>query len=383
MKLAFVTGHRWSGKSTLAKQLEAEGAAWVCLDPIANAAYLAAGGLATFRTMSRGEQGSLYLHAMIDALPSEAPQFIVSDGAVYGWEPLVCAAFVTAVASRYKDAIDVRYFYLDIPETELRQHFDRIRESMIAAEGEEALSTHNLHKFYYSPPPRAGYFERIQNINPVRDFMNDTVSPPSVDERVKAVQMLTTWYQTFDFPTFRVKGVADSPRKWAMLKSAADDFSGKTVLELGCNQGYYSLRCAELGAVATGIDRDPKAIATAQTIKELVLPDAKATFKVAEARDLPDQRPADITICLSVLHHVPLLQTIQDIARVTLKTAYIETLVDLKLPNDKPLLSLSDNPYVQEVLPNPAAFEAVLKRHFRTVTILNPGADRPMARCDR
>ncbi len=201
--------------------------------------------------------------------------------------------------------------------------------------------------------------------------------------KLDALLLLTEWYQTFDFPTFSVEGLANSPLKWAMLKEEAGTFRGQTVLDVGCNQGYYTFRAALEGGLCTGIDIDPKAIATASLLNELVFRDVRVDFRVAQVRDLSLQSPRDIVICFSLLHHVPLLQTIRDISAITLRSAYIEALVDLTIPNERPMFSLSNNTVVKEVLANPVAFEAVLRRNFRRVKILNPGSDRLMARCDK
>jgi len=221
----------------------------------------------------------------------------------------------------------------------------------------------------------------------VERFLFTTKQGKEMSVVVRGLIEGTKWYQTFDFDEFTVKGEAPSPAKWGMLQSELPHtLANRTVLDVACNQGYYSLRAAMLGAVVTGIDRDPVAVVTAQRIRDSVFGarNLKADFKVSEVGALPQLGQYDFTICFSLVHHVPLLETIQNIARATRQTAFIEALVDRSLSSDRPLFSLSDNPYVQEVLPSPLAFEQVLRRNFRGgVKILNPGSDRLMARCDK
>lgn len=69
------------------------------------------------------------------------------------------------------------------------------------------------------------------------------------------------WYQEgielpYGFVTKTIAGDGDCRMIWERLGVSADSIRGKTVLDIGCNTGYYSMRCKEMGASkVTGIDK--------------------------------------------------------------------------------------------------------------------------------
>lgn len=52
-------------------------------------------------------------------------------------------------------------------------------------------------------------------------------------------------YQDLILPRSIDKGFKGTGETWREIK---DDFSGKTILDVGCNQGYFMLRCLQEGA---------------------------------------------------------------------------------------------------------------------------------------
>ncbi|MDF3303762.1 class I SAM-dependent methyltransferase [Rhodococcus sp. T2V] len=80
------------------------------------------------------------------------------------------------------------------------------------------------------------------------------------------------------------------------------------VLDVGCGDGFVTLRIAELlpGGSVVGVDASPRMIAKAQS---RVVPDgARAEFRSADARDLPFDGEFDVAVSFNALHWVPDLQ---------------------------------------------------------------------------
>lgn len=72
-------------------------------------------------------------------------------------------------------------------------------------------------------------------------------------------------------PDGTVLAEGSGPSSKALAGYASDvDFAGKTVLDLGCNLGFYSFMAARRGAVRVlGLDSDPDAIAGGRMLAEL------------------------------------------------------------------------------------------------------------------
>lgn len=95
---------------------------------------------------------------------------------------------------------------------------------------------------------------------------------------------------------------ADGPRGWGAPLHARvlDDAAvapGTTVLDLGCGTGEFAAAAVARGAVLTGIDQDPGAVAEAAA----AVPGA--TFGVGDVHD-PPPGPFDLVAAVQVLMHV-------------------------------------------------------------------------------
>ena len=94
-------------------------------------------------------------------------------------------------------------------------------------------------------------------------------------------------------------------RRWQMVLAVLEDYDARSFCDLGCAEGYYVRRAAELGLFAIGVDSDPKRLRTANALA--VLDDEWSSGFVRKAitsesvRDLP---VFDAIACMSLLHHV-------------------------------------------------------------------------------
>ena len=101
---------------------------------------------------------------------------------------------------------------------------------------------------------------------------------------------------------------------WSWLEREAP---GKKVLDYCCGLGKTSIKLAELGAHAYGIDISADEVATAaRTAEEKGLSD-NTEFAVMDAENMefPDDH-FDVIVCIGVLHHLELSKAFPELARV-------------------------------------------------------------------
>jgi tRNA (mo5U34)-methyltransferase len=137
------------------------------------------------------------------------------------------------------------------------------------------------------------------------------LSPNQIHQRVRE---LGEWFHNFD-----LKGVRTAPDhflgdypavKWREFERAIPaDLSGKTVLDVGCNAGFYSIEMKRRGARRVlGIDSDETYLAQARFAAEVL--GVEIEFKqmsVYEVARLGEK--FDVTLFMGVLYHLrhPLL----------------------------------------------------------------------------
>lgn len=110
-----------------------------------------------------------------------------------------------------------------------------------------------------------------------------------------------------------------------------DDLAESTVLDVGCNAGFFSLDLAARGAKhVDGIDLREANIARAQFVKEHYGAE-NVDFRVSDADDLAAGRQWDVVLNLGVLYHVvnP-LQLIRQTYELCRRFAIIDTVVHLE-----------------------------------------------------
>jgi SAM-dependent methyltransferase len=104
------------------------------------------------------------------------------------------------------------------------------------------------------------------------------------------------------------------------------DFTGKRVLDIGCNAGFYSFVAKLRGAASvTGMDQQPHYLAQALLIREILGIDVQ--FQQTDGHDLDERIGSfDVVINTGVIYH---LQNPMDLlgrlARITTEVMYLET----------------------------------------------------------
>lgn len=104
-----------------------------------------------------------------------------------------------------------------------------------------------------------------------------------------------------DFPAY----------KWQQLSAhLPEDMTGMTVLDIGCNAGFYSVECARRGAKVTAVDVDNHYLDQAKWVAELFELDKSISFHQMQVYDLVQTDwEFDIVLFLGVFYHLryPLL----------------------------------------------------------------------------
>ncbi|HYD47310.1 MAG TPA: TIGR04290 family methyltransferase [Terriglobales bacterium] len=134
------------------------------------------------------------------------------------------------------------------------------------------------------------------------------------EEIQRRVESLGKWFQNLD-----LKGVRTAPDhflgdyptvKWQRFAHAIpDDLTGKTVLDIGCNAGFYSMEMKRRGAArVVGIDSDERYLAQARLAAEVEGVDLElrqmSVYEVAQLKEC-----FDLVLFLGVIYHLrhPLL----------------------------------------------------------------------------
>lgn len=154
-------------------------------------------------------------------------------------------------------------------------------------------------------------------------------SVSSIEERVRE---LGPWYHDLD-----LCGVRTAPHHplgsflqelWAVVEPAfGPSLSGKTVLDVGCNAGFYSLQLHARGARVTGIEPDPLYLEQARFAASVLGADVE--YLLLDVYDLDRlQREFDYVLFLGVLYHLrhPLL-ALEKVAAVVRERLIVQSML--------------------------------------------------------
>jgi tRNA (mo5U34)-methyltransferase len=138
-----------------------------------------------------------------------------------------------------------------------------------------------------------------------------TMSQEEIEERVRE---LGDWFQNIDLhgiPSAPHHFLGDYPAvKWQRFAAAVpEDLTGKSVLDIGCNAGFYSIEMKRRGASRVlGIDSEPMYLAQGRFAAEVL--GMEIEFRQLSVYDVAQLREKfDLVIFMGVLYHLrhPLL----------------------------------------------------------------------------
>ena len=128
------------------------------------------------------------------------------------------------------------------------------------------------------------------------------------------------WNHLFEFPhnIKTISKINNSPgfntNKWHRLKTIIEKLSpeGKTMLDVGCSDGYFSIMSAKKGLASVyGIDPDSTRIERANFAKE-VYELSNVEFEVFDLYELDESKKFDIVLGLGLVHRVPNMDSCLD-----------------------------------------------------------------------
>jgi tRNA (mo5U34)-methyltransferase len=131
------------------------------------------------------------------------------------------------------------------------------------------------------------------------------MSPAVLERRVRE---LAPWFHDLDLNGVRT--APDHPlgdflqELWIQVEPAFPrDMRGMTVLDIGCNAGFYTLKLHARGARVTGIDHDERYIEQARFAAEVVGADIE--YRHLDVYDVDRLgRRFDYVLCMGVLYHL-------------------------------------------------------------------------------
>ena len=142
---------------------------------------------------------------------------------------------------------------------------------------------------------------------------------PSRDEVLQVVNR-HKWYQSIPLPHGLVTpGFRDSAKVWERLKLSDDQFAGKSVIDVGCNSGFFCFEAKKRGAARVlGIDIDNAFLRAASDVRDLLSLDVELRQSSVMALSPEATGVFDVTFCIRVFRHLPYpFHALQKIAAVT------------------------------------------------------------------
>ena len=170
------------------------------------------------------------------------------------------------------------------------------------------------------------------------------------DELRTSVAALGPWFHNLHLPdgvqTAPEHPLGDFPtNKWRKIAAhVPEDLTGWSVLDIGCNAGFYSFELARRGARVTAIDCDEDYLAQARWAARVFELEDRITFRRQQVYDLARERAQyDLVWFMGVFYHLryPLLG-LDVVSRLTARLMMFQTMTlpgeeVVAVPPDLPL----------------------------------------------
>lgn len=176
--------------------------------------------------------------------------------------------------------------------------------------------------------------------------MNDkpsSLSPEEIFRKIRELNEEEPWFHCIDLGNgiLTREPVAHLSKLWGeMQKHLPDDLSEMSVLDIGCNAGFFTTSVKRKGAGSVlGIDMSPSYLRQAEFVKDVL--DLEIEYKPMSIYQLRDLGLSfDITLCLGVIYHcVNPFAAARSVWSVTSRMAIVESAI-IDDTSDKPLWEL-------------------------------------------
>ena len=166
------------------------------------------------------------------------------------------------------------------------------------------------------------------------------------DEIREKIKDIPFW--NFPFVLGNVKVTGQQPEEYLewKLKNIPKDLSGKSFLDIGANEGYFSFKAEERGAkkvLAIDAHQAPWAKKNFEVVKEIL--DSKCEFLDLSIYDIDKLENFDVIFCMDVYYHLedPLMALRKIFSKVNDYLIFGGYIIDerfLKIDDDKPVMYL-------------------------------------------
>jgi GT2 family glycosyltransferase/Flp pilus assembly protein TadD/cytidylate kinase/SAM-dependent methyltransferase len=320
-KVIILCGPSGAGKTTVASDIaEDSGYAYISQDGVRGAIATATG--LTWRELSDPKHENLYRDEFCKRIKAIRYNNIIVEGAIIT-QPFVLNPLLFALNSIYGEYLLMKPVFLLPPlNVHYRQWSERnaVRVQQYMEEKcrpkpdlklLQGLAQNICVHFDGFPVPPKG-FEVVQNADSIKTWteqVRDMEHPALPREHKECVSYIAesaskqpVFYQTVEVYGKRIiTGQTQSFRTWENFASLDLHWSGKKVLEIECNTGYFLFRAAERGGICTGYDRDEESLRIAEALARYTrIPLTLCNRNVEDGID----GEYDFILALNMLHYV-------------------------------------------------------------------------------
>lgn len=211
---------------------------------------------------------------------------------------------------------------------------------------------------------------------------------------LEQIRALRDWYYEFDLGEYKTPAarpewaVRHRMRRQYLMGPVQELFggalAGRRVLDLGCNEGFFTLAALEAkAAFVLGLDEQQEKLARARLVLEaLEIPANRYELRCADADTLrPTEGPFDVALLLGMLHWLPVRKTLkllETLAQMQTEALLVDTVLSA---SEEPVLRLRQerlgpmDPYQDQrvcLLPSAAGLLKLMESFGYRGVILKP-----------